>query len=45
MGAGGLIQGITERDLPWRGGLLMGEEVRGRNERYARIEGVRDECK
>lgn len=25
-GAGGLIQGITGRELPWRGGLFMGEE-------------------
>lgn len=28
-GVGGLIQGITEKDLPWRGGLLRGRRGGG----------------
>lgn len=43
MWVGGLIQGITERDLPWRGGLLTGEERRGGEgdwtERKGKMEG------
>lgn len=39
MGVGGLIQGITGRDLPWRGGLLTGEERRGGDKVWTEMKG------